>query len=131
MSAVYRFDGTLIHNIAHHNWTVEGIKALSRVYPRPPSRDTQIAAAILDRKVVHVPDSEAPGIPEPSPIIARALGYRSLLAVPMLKDGNSVGAIAVVRLGGAGPFSEAQIELVKTFADQAVIAIENAATVPS
>src|SRR5215467_228820 len=66
MSAVYRFDGTLIHNIAHHNWTVEGIKALSRVYPRSPSRDTQIAAAILDRKVVHVPDSEAPGIPEPA-----------------------------------------------------------------
>src|SRR5215831_11157843 len=93
---------------------------------QPPSRDTQIAAAILDRKVVHVPDSEAPGIPEPSPIIARAFGYRSLRAVPMLKDGNSVGAIAVVRLGGAGPFSEAQIELVKTFADQAVIAIENA-----
>jgi GAF domain-containing protein len=103
---------------------VEGIEALSRVYPRPPDRGTQIAAAILDRKVVHVPDIEAPGMPEPSLIIARALGYRSLLAVPMLKDGNSIGAIAVVRSGGAG--SEAQIELVKTFADQAVIAIENA-----
>src|SRR5262245_9261237 len=124
-SAVYRFDGTLIHNIAHHNWTPEGLEALHRVYPRPPSRETQIAQSILDGTVVHVPDLEAPGVPEQSLTIARALGYQSILAVPMQKDGKSVGAIAIVRVEPS-PFSERQIELVKTFADQAVIAIENA-----
>jgi GAF domain-containing protein len=123
-SAVYRFDGTLIHHIAHHNWTTEGLEALHRVYPRPPSRETQIAQAILDGTVVHVPDLEAAGVPEQSLTLARALAYRSILSVPMLKDGKSVGAIAIVRVE-ASPFSERQIELVKTFADQAVIAIEN------
>src|SRR5689334_21828052 len=124
MSAVYRFDGTLIHHIAHHNWTTEGLNALQRVYPRPPSRETQIAQAILDATVVHVPDLYAPGVPEQSLTLARALGYRGILAVPMLKEGKAVGAIAIVR-AEAKPFSESQIELVKTFAAQAVIAIEN------
>src|ERR1700730_3644275 len=40
MSAVYRFDGKLIHSIAHHNWTAEGLDALHQVYPRAPSRET-------------------------------------------------------------------------------------------
>src|SRR5438128_696868 len=59
MSAVYRFDGKLIDCIAYHNWKVEGLEALRRVYPRPPSRDTQVTEAILDRRVVHVPDLDA------------------------------------------------------------------------
>ena len=59
-SAVYGFDGTLIHNIAHDNWSAEGLAALARVYPRPPSRETQIAQAILEGRVVHVPDMDAP-----------------------------------------------------------------------
>jgi GAF domain-containing protein/anti-sigma regulatory factor (Ser/Thr protein kinase) len=123
-SALYRFDGTLIHHIAYNNWTTEGLEVLHRVYPRPPSRETQIAQSILDGTVIHVPDMEAPGVPEQSLALARALGYRSILAVPMRKEGRSVGAIAVVRAEPRA-FSERQIELVKTFADQAVIAIEN------
>jgi hypothetical protein len=54
----------------------------------------------------------------------QALGYRSVLAVPMLRNGEPIGAIAVTR-GEARPFSDAQIALLQTFADQAVIAIEN------
>src|SRR5262245_12144412 len=55
-SAVYRFDGTLIHNIAHHNWTTEWLESPHRPNPRLPSPRTQIAQAILDGTVVHVPN---------------------------------------------------------------------------
>src|SRR5215472_11159498 len=47
LGAPFGFDGTLIHNIAHDNWSAEGLDALGRVYPPPPSRETQVAEAIL------------------------------------------------------------------------------------
>jgi signal transduction histidine kinase len=126
LTGVYRFDGKLIHFVAHDNWTDEGLATVQSVYPRPPSRDTQIARAILDRTVAEVRDFENdPDVPSQSLPLARALGYRSLLAVPMLHEGKPIGAIAVAR-SAAGPFSAEHIELVKVFADQAVIAIENA-----
>jgi GAF domain-containing protein/anti-sigma regulatory factor (Ser/Thr protein kinase) len=124
LSGVYRFDGELIHFVAQHNWTAEGLDTAGSVYPRPPSRDTQVATAILDRSVVHIPDFDAPGVPAVSLPLARALGYRSILVTPMLRDGDPIGAIAVAR-AQAGAFSGAHIALLKTFADQAVIAIEN------
>jgi two-component system, NtrC family, sensor kinase len=74
---------------------------------------------------VHVPNFDDPEIPKGSLAIARALGYRSILVVPILREGGAVGAIAVAR-ERVGPFSDTQIELLKTFADQAAIAIENA-----
>jgi len=126
LTGVYRFDGKLIHFVAHNNWTEEGLHTVRTAYPRPPSRDTQIAKAILERTVVEVRDFENDlEVPSQSLPLARALGYRSLLAVPMLHEGNPIGAIAVAR-SEAGPFSIEHVELVKTFADQAVIAIENA-----
>jgi len=124
LSAVYRFDGDLIHCIAQHNWTAEGLEVLRRVYPRPPSRETQVAKAILDRTIVHVPDMDDRDVPPQSLALARALGYRSIVVVPILSEGEPVGAIAVAR-AETGAFSERQIELLKSFADQAVIAIEN------
>src|SRR5262249_45445488 len=78
--------------------------------------------AILTRGVIHVEDSLADS--EYAHTLARAGGFRSMLAVPMLRDGNPIGAIVVNR-GQPGRFSDSQIALLQTFAAHALIAIGN------
>src|SRR5215831_6789090 len=129
-ATVYRFDGNLIHLMAHHHSiSSDELDTFRRVYPLPPSRTSVVAQAILDQTVIHVADLEGDlGIPLASREIARAVGHRSLLVVPMLRDGGPIGAISVGRgelNGAARPFLDREIALVQTFADQAVIAIEN------
>jgi GAF domain-containing protein len=120
---VFRFDGTLMHVVAHHNLAAESIDALQRQWPMPPDRRSVPARAILDRCVVHVHDV----LTEPDyayRATAHTLGIRTMLIVPMLQEGRPIGAIAVYRQE-VEPFSEQQVALVTTFADQAVIAMEN------
>jgi signal transduction histidine kinase len=91
----------------------------------PPRVDHRTAAGrcVLDGRTVHIPDVlDDPDYRWQGQSIGN---YRAVLSVPLLREGKRFGAFSLLR-GNPGPFSERQIELVTTFADQAVIAIENA-----
>src|SRR5262249_28309452 len=93
---------------------------------RPITRGLVIGRAVIDRTTVHVPDLRAAESEFPEGAeSARRYGHRTTLAAPLLRQGEPVGAILIRRME-VRPFTEKQITLLKTFADQAVIAIENA-----
>jgi signal transduction histidine kinase len=91
--------------------------------PIRPGRDTITGRVFMDGKPVHVPDVQLD--PEYNFGQAPLIGdYRAVLAVPLMRDGAVEGVLLLGR-PGPGPFSQRQVDLVQTFADQAVIAIEN------
>ena len=123
VATVTRFDGELVHLGATYGSSVEGIAALQRAFPMPPSAASGAARAIRDRAIVHIPDvtRDADYRIHDAALVS---GFRALLGVPMLRDGRAIGAITLGRRE-AGDFSEIQVQLLRTFADQAMIAIEN------
>ena len=110
------------YSVAHYGHTPEYLKHMS-AQTFGPGRGTAVGRAVLERKPVHIHDVLA----DPEYVVhetARVGGFRTILVVPLLREGLPIGMLAMHR-AAVRPFTEKQIELVTTFADQAVIAIEN------
>jgi signal transduction histidine kinase/CheY-like chemotaxis protein len=121
LSAIYHYDGEFITSAANTLQSKAQRELFERIYPIRPGRGTPVARAILECRTQHVPDTR--GDPDMLPVVANT-GFRSALAVPMLREGAPIGAVAVGRMQ-VRAFTDAQVKLLETFADQAVIAIEN------
>ena len=123
ISIVSIVDGDLVRLASIHGVTEGGVDAVRRAFPMRLTDETVTTRAIRTRSVCHVAD--VLGDPQyQQKHTARLTGTRGSLGVPMIRDEQVVGAIFV---SGKQPglFSDAQVQLLKTFADQAVIAIEN------
>ena len=123
-AAIHRRVGEDYPFVASHGFPLE-FEEFMRGRPFAPEKDTAFGRAILEAATVHIPDIEA--VPARSDAVQhwrQIGGYRTVLAVPLMREGGVVGAVVLTR-STVSPFSDKQIELVETFADQAVIAIEN------
>ena len=119
---VFRLRDGLIHLVGYYSLSQAQLASVQHSFPAPLDRGTASGRAILECGVVHIRDIAAD-----REYSARSLvkaGLRSVLSVPMLRNGEPIGSINVSR-DAVRPFSERQIELLKIFADQAVIAIDN------
>ena len=118
----YRFDGELLRVAAAFNASRELMEFVERT-PIPPGRNSASGRAMVECRTVHIPDCLAD--PEYSWGGKDVDPVRTILAVPTLKGNDLLGMIVIYRLE-VSPFTDKQIALVETFADQAAIAIENA-----
>src|SRR5262245_63948555 len=123
-TAVFRFDGELIHWVAAKGASAAQEEALRTLWPRPATRDRLVGRTILAGTTLHIEDVAADSTHTGMPAARADLAIRTVLNVPMLRGGRPVGVIGLVR-SEVKLFSAREISLVQTFADQAVIAIEN------
>ena len=123
--AVFVVDGGLLRLAATHGVRQERLERFRTEYPTALTTDIDTAELIREPRVFHLADIEHnPNASARDRDNARLAGYRTRLMVPMLRGATAVGVIAVTREAPT-PFSDQQVDLLKTFADQAVIAIEN------
>ena len=123
-ASVYRLEGDSLRLVASFASTLLGARPKGLTLPL--SRGSMSGRAVVDRQTVHIHDMLAVSdaeFPE-SKRLAQQFGYRAGLATPLLRERIPLGAL-VIRRTEAQPFSDRQIKLLETFADQAVIAIEN------
>jgi signal transduction histidine kinase len=120
-AVMHRFDGQVVTFDAHYGMTEQEVAGSRDRFPLPTDRGTAVGRAILDRRTSHIHDIR---LDAEYGVRAWQALFRTVLAVPLLREGVPVGAIGLWRRE-VQPFSEKQIKLVETFAAQAVIAIEN------
>jgi two-component system NtrC family sensor kinase len=122
---VTRFDGEHVHFGAARGALPDTEKFVRQHYPMRPNRDTSLLGrSLLERTVVSSPDVQAEADPQLREY-ARKRGFHGQLVVPLLRHDKVEGALVLTR-AERGSFTQREIELVQTFADQAVIAIQNA-----
>ncbi len=121
--AIMRTEGRSIDVAATRNWSAEAIAQAAGVYPLPVDEHSLAGRVILARQTIAVEDTQDERAYALAPL-ARTGGWRRMVAAPMLRDGLPVGTIHVA-WPDAGQTPQRQIDLLQTFADQAVIAIEN------
>ena len=120
MAAIWRPRGDVLEHLASYGYSPEH-KHYMKTHPIPSGRGSVSGRTVLEGKVVHIPDVLA----DPDYTLSQQVGgFRTLLGVPLLREGSPIGVITLGR-NSVRPFTDRQIELVTTFADQAVIAIEN------
>lgn len=122
-SAIQMPEGDTYRIRAHYGLAREVIQ-YSMLQPLRPGRSSVTGRVVLDGKIVHVPDALADPEYEATDY-QQAFGFRTILGVPLVRNDTTIGVFSLLR-DEVNPFNEKQIELVTTFADQAVIAIENA-----
>jgi GAF domain-containing protein len=122
MAAIRRPKGSAFLHVASHGSPTE-YDDYMQSHPIEPDRGTVAGRVLLEGKPVHVADVQAD--PEYTMVdISRTTGYHTILGIPLLREGNPIGVVILGR-ATVRPFTEKQVELATTFADQAVIAIEN------
>ena len=117
-------EGNLVRYVAHYGGIIPSSPAVGGT--RLLTRDLVIGRAMFESRAIHLLDAQAESeeFPEGS-AIARRTGYRTIIAVPLMRQGYAIGTIAVRRVE-AKLFSDKEVELLSNFAAEAVIAIENA-----
>jgi GAF domain-containing protein len=122
MAAIRRPKGSAFLHVASHGSPSEYDEYMQS-HPIEPDRGTVAGRVLLEGKPIHIPDVQAD--PEYAVVgISRRTGFHTILGIPLLREGSPVGVIILGRKA-VRAFSDKQIELATTFADQAVIAIEN------
>jgi two-component system NtrC family sensor kinase len=121
--AIYRRDGDRLRFVAHHG-SIPPPGPVGK-YLRPLDRGSVNGRSVLEGRILHIADLQAETDEFPTGSgLARRLGFRTMLSVPLMRGGAAIGTI-MVRRTEARLFSERQVALLQTFADQAVIAVEN------
>jgi GAF domain-containing protein/DNA-binding response OmpR family regulator/anti-sigma regulatory factor (Ser/Thr protein kinase) len=119
MAAISRRKGKFFEQVASYGYSPEHSQYIKN-NPIPADRGSISGRTVLEGKVVHIADVQA----DPDYTLGDRASVRTALGVPLIRDGSAIGVIVLQR-SAVRPFTQKQIELVRTFADQAVIAIEN------